>query len=92
MLLKAKILEEPRDRLPAGSLFTEMVAQEQKTSSPNFPSITEHCAGVNCQPRGVVGQFESEGRLTSARIHRIVTFYFRRGILPFASISLTPPP
>ena len=32
---------KPRDRPPAGSPIAEMVAQEQKTNSPNFSIITE---------------------------------------------------
>src|SRR5216684_1080131 len=33
--------QKPRGRLPAGSPIAEMVAQEQKTNSPNFSIITE---------------------------------------------------
>src|SRR5437667_5559996 len=46
---KAQNPSEPRDRLPAGSPIAEMVAQEQKTNSPNFSIITEEFGG--CQPQ-----------------------------------------
>src|SRR5882762_9277799 len=41
MLPEAQNPRKPRDRLPAGSPIAEMVAQEQKTNSPNFSIITE---------------------------------------------------
>src|SRR3954464_14309681 len=44
---KAQNPSKPRDRLPAGSPTAEMVAQEQKTNSPNFSIITEALPG--CQ-------------------------------------------
>src|SRR5437667_4558773 len=58
---KAQNPSEPRDRLPAGSPIAEMVAQEQKTNSPNFSIITEEFGG--CQPQVPAGSSGS-GRVT----------------------------
>jgi len=52
MLPKAQNPRKPRDRLPAGSPIAEMVAQEQKTNSPNFSIITEELNA--CQLRSGV--------------------------------------
>src|ERR1700733_10323179 len=59
MLQRLNNPHKPRGRLPAGSPITEMVAQEQKTNSPNFSMITKPLRGVNYRPGGVVGPFES---------------------------------
>ena len=56
MLPKAQNPGKPRDRLPAGSPIAEMVAQEQKTNSPNFSIITEELVPVNCAPVRELGR------------------------------------
>src|SRR5450432_3250987 len=58
MLRRLNTPQKPRGRLPAGSPITEMVAEEQKTNSPNFSMITKPLPGVNWRLARGVGPLE----------------------------------